>query len=132
MECTGAGQWGEWSLESCLTTDKVPEVSGRTEGTLALESHGFQHSSGTLTPRSSLPQGQRGPVPSGQSQLASLTPRLQSTAPPFHKEVSQTRVVGLGGVWGEGLGTGVLPEATLPASPPWLGLEAGLSVALFG
>lgn len=53
----GAGQWGEWSLESCPTTDKVPEVSGRTEGNLALESHGFQHLSRTLSPRSSLPPG---------------------------------------------------------------------------
>lgn len=42
LECAGAGQWGEWSLDSCPTTDQVPEGSGRTGRSPALELHGFQ------------------------------------------------------------------------------------------
>lgn len=42
----GAGQWGEQSLKSCPTPDKVPEDSGSPYGNLALEPYGFQHLAG--------------------------------------------------------------------------------------
>lgn len=84
LECGGAGQWGEWSLDSCPTADQVPEGSGRTGGSLALESHGFQLFQNSHSPLllSSGPSrtADPGSGPSRQSQLASLTPELQSTA----------------------------------------------------
>lgn len=65
-------------LGSGKSGDEALEASGMTEGKLAFEPQLFQQVSGILTARSSFPQGQRGPAPPGQSQLASLTPAIYS------------------------------------------------------
>lgn len=116
----GAGQWGERSLESCPTADKVLESSKKTEGNLVLESQGSQHLAGSLTTLRPLypHQGQHSPMPSGHRAcmpLAFLTLGCCLEAPFSSRKISQVRVMGCEGCGERGLGTGAPPEAAGPS-----------------
>lgn len=120
----GPGAWSVWGLgsgESGAWRAAPPLIRFRRflegqKGSLPLSLMASSICQERSVPAPPCPRGQHGPMPSGQSQLASPTPRLQSTAPPFHKEVSRTRAIGLGGVWGgEGWALGAFLK---PLCPP--------------